>query len=185
MDQSLLLYRYHPSAATHTVLEYAGPGVRAGWGGGGPSQVSAQGGGLGAWLTPGHTTHGLPGGRSSSVCGPECSSGSGLSVCPHFYYLLPLLWVFAAEQAISSCSEQGLLSSCSSLWWLLSLRSAGSRHLDFSSCSSRSLEHELSSCDMGLSCSVARGILVPGLGIEPVSPALAGRFLTAGPWLSG
>lgn len=29
MDQSLLLYRYHPSAATHAVLEYVGPG-RAG-----------------------------------------------------------------------------------------------------------------------------------------------------------
>ena len=25
VDQSLLLYRYHPSAATHSVLEYAGP----------------------------------------------------------------------------------------------------------------------------------------------------------------
>lgn len=29
VDQSLLLYRYHPSAATHAVLEYVGPG-RAG-----------------------------------------------------------------------------------------------------------------------------------------------------------
>lgn len=30
VDQSLLLYRYHPSAATHSVLEYAGPGTRQG-----------------------------------------------------------------------------------------------------------------------------------------------------------
>ena len=32
-----------------------------------------------------------------------------------------------------------------------------------------------------LSCSMARGILVPGPGMEPVSPELAGRFLTLGP----
>ena len=31
-----------------------------------------------------------------------------------------------------------------------------------------------------LSCPVACGILVPGPGIEPVSPALAGRLLTTG-----
>ena len=33
----------------------------------------------------------------------------------------------------------------------------------------------------GLSCSAACGILVPRPGIEPVSPALQGRFLTTGP----
>ena len=32
-----------------------------------------------------------------------------------------------------------------------------------------------------LSCPVACGILIPGPGIEPMSPALAGRFLTTGP----
>lgn len=35
VDQSLLVYRYHPSAATHSVLEYEGPGqghVPWGWG---------------------------------------------------------------------------------------------------------------------------------------------------------
>ena len=32
-----------------------------------------------------------------------------------------------------------------------------------------------------LSCPVARGILVPGAGLEPVPPALACRFLTTGP----
>nr|KAF6270654.1 UDP-GlcNAc:betaGal beta-1,3-N-acetylglucosaminyltransferase like 1 [Myotis myotis] len=31
VDQSLLLYRYHPSGATHSVLEYAVPS-RGGWG---------------------------------------------------------------------------------------------------------------------------------------------------------
>ena len=33
----------------------------------------------------------------------------------------------------------------------------------------------------GLSCPAACGILVPGPGIEPVSPAFAGGFLTTGP----
>ena len=33
----------------------------------------------------------------------------------------------------------------------------------------------------GLSCSLAHGILVPRLGIEPASLALEGRFLTTGP----
>ena len=33
----------------------------------------------------------------------------------------------------------------------------------------------------GLSCPKACGILVPGTGIEPVSPALEGEFLTTGP----
>ena len=33
----------------------------------------------------------------------------------------------------------------------------------------------------GLSCPAACGILVPRPGMEPVSPALEGRFLTTGP----
>ena len=33
----------------------------------------------------------------------------------------------------------------------------------------------------GLSCLAARGILDPGPGIEPSSPALEGGFLTTGP----
>ena len=41
-----------------------------------------------------------------------------------------------------------------------------------SSCGSRALEHRLSSCGMWD---------LPGLGIEPVSPALLGGFLTTAP----
>ena len=33
----------------------------------------------------------------------------------------------------------------------------------------------------GFRCPVASGMLVPGPGIKPMSPALAGRFLTTGP----
>ena len=44
----------------------------------------------------------------------------------------------------------------------------------FSGCGSWSLGHRLS-------CPEACGILVPRPGIEPVSPASAGKFLTTGP----
>ena len=51
-----------------------------------------------------------------------------------------------------------------------------------SSCRAQAPEHRgfiVVAC--GLSCSKACGILVPRLGIEPVSPALRSRFLTTGP----
>ena len=48
------------------------------------------------------------------------------------------------------------------------------------------LQHFIASCGIflalhSLSCSVARGILVPWLGIEPESSALQGRLLATGP----
>ena len=49
-----------------------------------------------------------------------------------------------------------------------------------SSCSYWALEHRLSSCGHGLSCSAAYGNL-PGPGIDPVFPAMAGRFFTTEP----
>ncbi|ELR62233.1 UDP-GlcNAc:betaGal beta-1,3-N-acetylglucosaminyltransferase-like protein 1, partial [Bos mutus] len=64
VDQSLLLYRYHPGAATHSVLEYVVLGSRLG-GVGGPSQVSAPRWGPGSVADT--RAHGLPGGRSSPV----------------------------------------------------------------------------------------------------------------------
>ena len=49
-----------------------------------------------------------------------------------------------------------------------------------SSCGSRALERRLSSC--GAWASLLRGMWdLPGLGLEPVSPAVAGRFLTTVP----
>ena len=49
-----------------------------------------------------------------------------------------------------------------------------------SSCGLGALEHRLSSCDAQvlLPCSMWN---LPGPGLEPVFPALAGRFLTTGP----
>ena len=47
-----------------------------------------------------------------------------------------------------------------------------------SSCGSRAIERRLSSCG----AQVLRGMwYLPGPGLEPVSPALAGRFLTTAP----
>ena len=67
-----------------------------------------------------------------------------------------------------------------SLQWLLLLRSTGSRCAGFSSCGSRALERRLSSC--GARASLLHGMWdLPGPGIEPVSPALAGRFLSTAP----
>ena len=49
-----------------------------------------------------------------------------------------------------------------------------------SSCGSRALERRLSSC--GTQASLLHGICdLPGPGLEPVSPALAGGFLTTVP----
>ena len=57
-----------------------------------------------------------------------------------------------------------------------------SRGLLCSSCGARALECTGSvAVARRLSCLTARGILVPRPGIEPVSPALEGGFLTTGP----
>ena len=51
---------------------------------------------------------------------------------------------------------------------------------ELSSCGSRALERRLSSC--GAWAQLLRGMWdLPGPGLEPVSPALAGRFLTTVP----
>ena len=95
-----------------------------------------------------------------------------------------LSWVFVAARGLSLVVVSGSYSSlrCAgfSLRWLLLLWSMGSRHVGFSSCGSCTLEHRLSSCG-------TRALLLCGMwdlprqGIEPVSPALAGGFLTAAP----
>ena len=76
-----------------------------------------------------------------------------------------------------------------SLRWLLLLRSTGSRCAgsvavahELSSCGSRALERRLSS--RGARASLLRGMWdLPGPveGLEPMSPALAGGFLTTVP----
>ena len=85
---------------------------------------------------------------------------------------LPLV---AASRGSSSLRCAGF-----SLRWLLLLQSMGSRHTGFSSCGSQAVESRLSSC--GSRAELLCGMWdLPGPGLEPVSPALEGRFLTTAP----
>ena len=85
---------------------------------------------------------------------------------------LPLV---AASGGYSSLQHVGF-----SLQWLLLLQSTGSRHVGFSSCGSWALEHRLNSCDTR--AYLLRGMWdLPRPGLEPMSPALAGGFLTTVP----
>ena len=85
----------------------------------------------------------------------------------YFKILFIYIWL---RWALSSCCQRGYFS----LWC------AGSRHAGFSNCGVWALERRLSSC--GARAQLLRGMWdLPGPGIEPVSPALAGGFSTAAP----
>ena len=103
-----------------------------------------------------------------------------------------LRWVFLAACVLSPVAVSGGYSSLRcvgfSLWWLLFLRSMGCRHAGFSSwgtrtqqlqlLGSRAQAQQLWRTDLTL----LRGVWeLPGPGLEPVSPALAGGFLTTAP----
>ena len=95
-----------------------------------------------------------------------------------------LHWVFVVACGLSLAVASGgyslLRCLCFSLWWLLLLRSTGSRCTGFSSCGSRALKSRLSSC--GARAKLLHGMWdLPAPGLEPMSPALAGRFLTTAP----
>ena len=95
-----------------------------------------------------------------------------------------LHWVFIAVHGLSLVAVSGdySLSWCAgfSLQWLLLLQSTGSRHEGFSSCGLRALERRLSSC--GAWAYLLHGMWeLSGPGLESMSPALAGRFLTTAP----
>ena len=83
----------------------------------------------------------------------------------------------------SSCGQRGLLIAVASLVggaralgvWASVVVARG-----LSSCGSRALEHSLSSC--GTWAQLLHGMWdLPGPGIEPMSPALAGGLLTTAP----
>ena len=95
-----------------------------------------------------------------------------------------LCWVFIAARGLSLVVASGgySLLRCKgfSLWWLLLLQSTGSRRAGFNSCGLWALELRLSSC--GARTELLRGMWdLPGPGVEPLSPALAGGFLTTAP----
>ena len=138
--------------------------------------------------TGGYLTHitQLPSGRVSlrtktSHLLRHCSFFKSINLS--IYLFMAVLGLRCCAQPSSSCSEQGLLfvAVCGLLIaWLLLLRSTGSRCVGFSSCGSQALERRLSSC--GAQASLLRSMWdLPGPGLEPVSPALAGRFLTTVP----
>ena len=90
----------------------------------------------------------------------------------YFIYLfLAALGLCCRARAFSSCSEQGYsLLPCAgfSLLWLLLLRSTASRRAGFSSCGARA--------------QLLRSMWdLTGPGLKPVTPALAGGFLTTAP----
>ena len=95
-----------------------------------------------------------------------------------------LSWIFVAVHGLSKVVASGGYSSlrCAgfSLQWLLLLRNMGSRRAGLSSCGSWALERRLSSC--GARVLLLCGIWdLPGPGLEPMSPALAGGSLTTAP----
>ena len=104
-----------------------------------------------------------------------------------FIYLLIYLWlcwVFVAVRRLSLVVASGgyslLWCAGFSVQWRLLLRSTGSRHEGFSSCGSWALERRLGSC--GTRAQLLRGMQdLPGPELEPMSPALAGGFLTTAP----
>ena len=89
-----------------------------------------------------------------------------------FIYYFWLCWVSVAARELSLVAVSGGYSSLQgagfSLRWLLLLQSTGSRCAGFSSC--------------GAPAYLLRGMWdLPGPKLEPVSPALAGGFLTTAP----
>ena len=94
------------------------------------------------------------------------------------FYLFIYLFIFGCAGSSLLCMGFSLVSAngdysllrCAgfSLRWLLLLRSTGSRHTGFSSCSTQA--------------QLLRGMWdLPRPGLEPMSPALAGGFLTTVP----
>ena len=99
-----------------------------------------------------------------------------------FYFWLH--WVFVAARGLSLVAASGGYSSLQcvglSLQWPLLFWSMGSRHAGFSSCGSWALESRLSS--RAAQAQLLHGMWdLPGPGLEPLSPALAGRSPTTAP----
>ena len=117
------------------------------------------------------------GGQSPGLRGTvSCTLCESLSPCPCAPFQsipppmeVPFLWpcgVSAAARASSPCSKRGLPCSCSAL---------ASHCRGLSRCRARALDHRLRSW-------LLHGMWdLPGLGVEPMSPALAGGFFTTEP----
>ena len=102
-----------------------------------------------------------------------------------YYLFLAALGLRCCARAFSSCGERGLLFVAVRGLLIVVASRCGARASvvvagGLSSCGSRALERRLSSCGAraSLLCSMWD---LPGPGLEPVSPALAGGFLTTAP----
>ena len=100
-----------------------------------------------------------------------------------FIYLLAALGLCCCTRAFSSCGEWGL-PFVEMRGLLLAVASLAVEHglqvRRLSSYGWRDLEHRLSSC--GTRAQLLRGMWdLPGPGVEPMSPALEGGFLTTAP----
>ena len=127
-------------------------------------------------------------GSQNMVQGPRESPRPFQGICKVkiiflFLILFTYLFIFGCAGSSLLCSSRGYSSlRCAgfSLQWLLLLQSPGSRHEGFSSCGTQALERRPSSC--GARAQQLRSMWdLPGPGLEHVSPALAGGFLTTAP----
>ena len=105
-------------------------------------------------------------------------------ICFFIYYLflaaLGLRWCTQLSPVVASRGPSSLRCAGLSLRWFLPLRSMGSRRTGFSSCASPAPECKSSSC--GTRAQLLCGMWdLPRPGLEPMSPALAGGFLTTVP----
>ena len=121
---------------------------------------------------------------TSSILECGCIWRQGLFKNFYLFIYFWLCWVFIAAHRLSLVATSGCYTSLQcvgfSLWWLLLLQSTGSRCVGFSSCGLQALACRLSSC--GTRAQLLRGMWdLPGPGLQPVSPALAGGFLTTAP----
>ena len=108
-----------------------------------------------------------------------------------FFFLLAVLGFHCCTRGSSSCGEWGLILHCGA-WashcggfsccgaWALGVWASVAVARGLSSCGSWALECRLSSCGTWAQL-LHRMWDLPGPGIEPMSPALAGGFLTTAP----
>ena len=95
-----------------------------------------------------------------------------------FFFLIYLFLAALGLRCGARASHCGGFSCCGA--WALGAWASVVVARRLSSCSSRAPEHGLSSC--GAQAQLLPGMWdLPGPGLEPVSPALAGGFLTTAP----